>query len=350
MRQHSLIVLVGMLALLLGSCGGEETPPPTASSPSATPSQAASPASPSPQASASAAPFSSPPLVAQQPAVQPAVPGLVQPTNPETRVPQVEKGRKDPFAIIPVQPVVKVSPTADQQEGGPSASEVPKPVPQLPAIPQPPNVSISSGARTTPPAIVVPKQVPSRPTVTQPPRGNVAARPTPTPPPLVVPKPIPSLPAVPQAPQVNVGSPKPKATAPRKVPSTGPSPGVATTPFVPPSPLPSFKPELPRLPEPTLAQSVEVSGVVQVGDRPQAIVKAPNEPTSRYVTVGQRLANGQVLVKRIEMNEGSNPVVILEQYGIEIAKAVGEKAGPTTNPTGRPAASVPLGMRGSAFL
>lgn len=39
----------------------------------------------------------------------------------------------------------------------------------------------------------------------------------------------------------------------------------------------------------------------------------------------QRLANG-VLVKRIEMNQGYNPIVILEQYGIEVAKMVGEGA------------------------
>jgi len=34
-----------------------------------------------------------------------------------------------------------------------------------------------------------------------------------------------------------------------------------------------------------------------VGSDPQAIVKVPNEATSRYVRVGQQLANGQVLVK-----------------------------------------------------
>jgi hypothetical protein len=30
-----------------------------------------------------------------------------------------------------------------------------------------------------------------------------------------------------------------------------------------------------------------------------------------------------VLVKRIEMSQGANPTVILEQYGIEVAKQVG---------------------------
>jgi hypothetical protein len=66
--------------------------------------------------------------------------------------------------------------------------------------------------------------------------------------------------------------------------------------------------------------------VVQVGNSYQAIIKAPNEPTSRYVSVGQRLANGQVLVKRIEMNPGGDPIVILEENGIEVGRSVGEKA------------------------
>jgi hypothetical protein len=71
---------------------------------------------------------------------------------------------------------------------------------------------------------------------------------------------------------------------------------------------------------------VEVSGVVIVGTEAQAIVKAPNEANSRYVRAGQRLANGQVLVKRIEFNEGSEPIVILEQNGVEVSKLVGERA------------------------
>lgn len=80
---------------------------------------------------------------------------------------------------------------------------------------------------------------------------------------------------------------------------------------------------LPALPNPDLANEVEVTGVIQVGNTVQAIVKAPLEATSRYVGIGTRLSNGQVLVKRIEMNAGATPVVILEQNGVEVAKPVG---------------------------
>ncbi|MDB9485097.1 hypothetical protein PN492_00735 [Dolichospermum circinale CS-537/01] len=87
---------------------------------------------------------------------------------------------------------------------------------------------------------------------------------------------------------------------------------------------PTKKTILPLAPQPKIARAVVVTGIVLIGEVPQAIIKAPNEPTSRYVQPGQRLMNG-VLVKRIEMRQGSNPTVILEEYGIEVVKQVGEK-------------------------
>jgi hypothetical protein len=85
---------------------------------------------------------------------------------------------------------------------------------------------------------------------------------------------------------------------------------------------------LPALPEPKLAQAVEVTGVVTIGGITQAIIKAPNEPTGRHVEVGQRLSNGQVLVKRIEANSGTDPIVVFEENGQEVSRGVGEKAMP----------------------
>ncbi|MBF2049782.1 MAG: hypothetical protein EDM05_028045 [Leptolyngbya sp. IPPAS B-1204] len=93
----------------------------------------------------------------------------------------------------------------------------------------------------------------------------------------------------------------------------------------------------PPRPQPVLARAVEVTGVVQIGDQVYAIVNAPNEPTSRYVQPGQRLAGGQVLVRRIEMNR-AEPVVILEQNGVEVVRAVGEGG---AAPADTPAAATP---------
>lgn len=90
---------------------------------------------------------------------------------------------------------------------------------------------------------------------------------------------------------------------------------------------------LPPLPEPKLAQAVEVTGVVTIGGITQAIIKAPNEPTGRHVEVGQRLSNGQVLVKRIEANAGTDPIVVFEENGQEVSRGVGEKATPDDGPT-----------------
>jgi hypothetical protein len=186
--------------------------------------------------------------------------GLIQSTNPQQRAKQVEKGRLDPFALLPGQAVALVLPTATAK------SIVPR-LPSLPAKPVNRNIGMRQ-ARILPP-----------------------------------------------------------------VPSS------ALPPVLPPPP-----------PQADLARGVAVTGVVEVGNESQAIVKVPNEVTSRYVREGQRLSNGQVLVKRIEVNEGSNPVVVLEQNGIEVDRAVGEepvKSGETSKTTGIPGSPSPGNTRSS---
>jgi molybdopterin biosynthesis enzyme len=81
--------------------------------------------------------------------------------------------------------------------------------------------------------------------------------------------------------------------------------------------------------------------VIQIGNVPYAIVNAPNEPTSRYVREGQSLANGQVIVRRIDalMPE---PIVVFEQFGIEVTATVGQ-GGPAT-PDASPTAAVSMGQ------
>ena len=152
-----------------------------------------------------------------------------------------------------------------------------------------------------------------------------------------------------------------RTTAPKRIvvlprpsrPITKPqSPGSNRLPARPTPPLglppvataPRLIPELPPLPEPTQARGIEVSGVVEVGGVPKAIVKVPNEP-SRTVREGDRLSNGQVLVKRIEVNQGPTPLVVLEQYGIEVAKQVG--GGGTPGQPGSPTAFLPAQTPGN---
>ena len=57
-----------------------------------------------------------------------------------------------------------------------------------------------------------------------------------------------------------------------------------------------------------------------IGNQNFAVVQTP--AGSQYVRAGQRIANGQVLVKRIDVR-GSDPVVVLEENGIEVSRPVG---------------------------
>jgi len=75
-----------------------------------------------------------------------------------------------------------------------------------------------------------------------------------------------------------------------------------------------------------LAERVVVSGVIELGDITHIIITAPNEAYTRYVQPGQYVANGEVLVKRVEMGSGATPIVVLEQSGIEVFKPVGAEA------------------------
>jgi hypothetical protein len=129
-------------------------------------------------------------------------------------------------------------------------------------------------------------------------------------------------------------APRPRATGGARGRGSSPAPNRANRTPAKPAPKSPIAAAPPR-PQPVLANAVQVTGVVQIGNQAYAIVNAPNEPTSRYVQEGQRLAGGQVLVRRIDTNR-AEPVVILEQNGYEVVRAVGEGGAPV------PAAASPV--------
>ena len=93
--------------------------------------------------------------------------------------------------------------------------------------------------------------------------------------------------------------------------------------LVGPQELESSRPEiaeLPEIPQPTNARAIRVSGVIQIGGEPYAIVKAPDE-VERYVRTGDRIAGGSVIVKRID-TRSTEPRVILVENGIEVESLV----------------------------
>ncbi len=299
-RKINLSLIAVGLGLLASGCdslpflGGNQSPPsPASPSPvAATPSPvAASPVTPQaisspvapPRANASpgtvarlAAGSPQPPTFASPVAQAPSA--LIQSVPPEELLRRAaQQSRTDPFSVVTTQPVVRAQPGAPQTAAanplGAVATAVPvsSPVPALPAIPLPP----------------------------------------------VLVSPAPAVPAA-------RTSPPPARTPPAATPRATASP-------VRPSP---FVPVLPALPEPDLARAVEVSGVIEIeGATPKAIVKSPGESTVRYVSPGERLGDGTVLVKRIEPRAAGGPMVVLEQFGIEVVRRVGQTV-TTATPSG----------------
>lgn len=110
--------------------------------------------------------------------------------------------------------------------------------------------------------------------------------------------------------------------------------------------------QLPPIPQPVIAPGVAVSGIIQLGGTPYAIVRSGGEP-ERYVKVGDRIGNGSVRVKRIE-TLAYEPRVIFEENGIEVAKTVSDGAEadgsalPAEDADAEPVAAWPMASNGLA--
>ncbi|MBD1846156.1 hypothetical protein H6F89_22605 [Cyanobacteria bacterium FACHB-63] len=115
-----------------------------------------------------------------------------------------------------------------------------------------------------------------------------------------------------------------------------PQPSIAYRPIPPPAPLsaqplpalpiggtPNTAPPAPPVSRTNLADAIALTGVIQTGSQLSAIVQ-DTDGNSRYVQVGESLANGQVTVKRINLNSAGNPSIVLVQNGVELTKLVGQ--------------------------
>lgn len=363
-----------IMILLLTACGGEPEPQAETTEP-----PSAAPATTTPTDPAAAKPADKPanaPPGANFP--QPMVPGndptamgnLLQPTNPEQRLAEVEKGiaqnrgeRSNPFDIpkLPLSPEIQRLNTLQDYDQATQNLE-PRVVPNLPNLPlislaPPPGATLPGGTipggtegnLTTPATNQRQPQGGGNGRGVNPPAGNgaVASGPANVRPanvrPVALPKlearSVPDLPALPtpigpaQPPLNAQGQPLAQipaaAQAPRAIPDLPPLPTAIGPAQLPPPPVAQV-PQAPPPPDTKLADGTEVTGVIEVGNQIQIIAKAPNEPASRYIKVGQKIANGQVTVKRVEQDSGE-PIVILEQNGIEVRKIVGEKVASATD-------------------
>ncbi len=117
------------------------------------------------------------------------------------------------------------------------------------------------------------------------------------------------------------GSARPRSTSRPVAARPAPTrPPVRVQPPNRPLVLPSPIAALPTIPQPVIAPTISVSGVIQMGNEPYAIVRSGSEP-ERYVRVGDRIAGGNVRVKRIE-TLAFEPRVILEENGIEVSRPI----------------------------
>lgn len=94
-------------------------------------------------------------------------------------------------------------------------------------------------------------------------------------------------------------------------------------------PLPAIPVALPPMPpvsQTNLADAIALTGVIQTGNQISAIIEDA-DGTSRSVQVGEKLANGAVTVKRINLNSGRDPSIVLIQNGVELIKTVGRSGG-----------------------
>lgn len=86
-----------------------------------------------------------------------------------------------------------------------------------------------------------------------------------------------------------------------------------------PSAVPAAVPVSPT----AIAEKIQISGVVRLGNQVAIIVKEDDRAASRTVSAGDRLANGQVELRRIETPENQAPRVVLVQNGVEVIRSVG---------------------------
>ena len=339
-----LVGAIGSLAILTTSCGDGGKPAATPSaSPSASPAAVASPATPTPVAAvpATTPPTTTTPAVGTMPvvpgkpgAVAVASAGLIPPTNGDNWAKTVTKGRSDPFATLALQPVATKDPlivTGKPQPVAPIAnnkssaikSGVNKSLPAIKTVGNSTNIADVSG-----------KQKIARKGANNTEAGITRDRDS-------------TVSAIPKS-GVNKVSPKntagdraTKSSKPKVVTKVATNPGTNKD-VLRPVTMPSNT-KIAAIPErvvekPLQAMALEISGVIEVEGKTQVIVKLPSESFSRYIDVGERIANGKVLVKRIEGQNSVSPTVVLEEVGVEVSRKIGDKPTSSTSEPATPPA------------
>jgi hypothetical protein len=298
------VITFGLLAIATTSCGGGEAPKPTESK---TPQTAAN-ASPVASPAAPATSFSQPTVAAKEKEIdkkveeaakptEAIVAGLLPGSDADSVVRSTTKGRTDPFSGVvlntttetkTIKSTIASSSTGNTPAGTTKVTTIPpKAIPTTIAASSPRKIGSGLGIASAAATLAKKNTEPTKVTPANKPITNTVAI-------------------------------KPVNTPGFSFPAAKPNPEVAIR-DIPPSIAPA------PIPQPNLARAIWVSGVSEVNGQTQVIVKLPTESFSRYVSLGERLMDGKVLVKRVQEFSGSSPVVILEEVGIEVPRKIGDK-------------------------
>jgi hypothetical protein len=340
---------IGSLAILMSGCGDSNpaatpAPSPTAAASPAPSPAAAAPTTPAPIATVPATPAATTPAVAAKPGTPGVKPvsvdvaaGLIPPTNGETWAKTVAKGRPDPFATLALQPIEVAEKDPLGQSGKPQSIKGKIATNALPAIKNA-SPAIKSGVNSPLPKIKIAKVTSNTPIAS---KGATTAEPS------IARYGDTSISTIPRT---GINRNLPKITVAIKPTNVSPSPSAAKVASnnkvannnvlrpvnigsnSAPTPRPTdIATRSPQGAEKALqAKAVEVSGVIEVDGKTQVIVKLPNESFSRYINVGDRIANSNIIVKRIEDRGTISPTIVLEEGGAEVSHKIGEKSAPAS--------------------
>ncbi|WP_373544927.1 hypothetical protein [Chamaesiphon sp.] len=312
---------IGSLAIVMTSCG-DNKPPTPAPSPSAAVSSspvAAVPATTPVATTVTTATTTTTTAATVTPTISgkksvsvDVAAGLIAPTNGDNWAKTVSKGRSDPFAALALQPIEVAEKDPLNGTGKPQkvASEIAtnpriavKTVNQTKTIASN-SSAIKSGVNKKLPIIKVSSSVLPKGT-------NIT-------------KQLPSIVKI--------------ATQPTKLPKVAAGGKIASNRIN--RDLPKIQALPPAKPEHALA--IQISGVIEAAGKTQVIIKLPGESFSRYIEVGERVANGKVLIKRVEGQLSFSPTVVLEEVGVEVPRKIGDRqVAIAPQSASQPAATVP---------
>jgi hypothetical protein len=356
--------LIGLLVLTT-SCG-DSKPPTPAASPAATPAPAAAvpptvPAKPvdaapaTPTATTPAATAAKPADASKTVAVKPVsvdvAAGLIPPTDGESWAKTVAKGRPDPFGMLALQPVeiiepidplaqiatpkqqvIKVAPLAPKQPAVKIATNTSEPTVKAGATKS--SAIKVAAAPTKATKVASSKKIASNSKgqavgIASIPRTGVN---------VALPKIIVAL----KDPVITKAKPGTKSVSNNRIATKAAqntTSKVAGKTALPAQNQVAAKAE--KVTEkPLQAMALEISGVIEVDGRTQVIIKLPTESFSRYISVGERIGNGKVLIKRVEGQSSLSPTVILEEVGVEVPRKIGDISTATPAPAEPVAAPV----------